>query len=411
MANIHFFPANRQRGAASLAIAVVLLLIITAALVASQRLASSVTMDASASDLRVQSLFLAESGLERANQQFIAGITCSAASNGTLTMAGKGTVALSYLGATDFDGTACNGANCAKSSCRVQATGSAAGSTGAPALNARTLETSFVQKSGNTSTQTALSAVTVNGKPNFRLTNTVAAGTSRLYVLTILWTTVTDNSPPSKFKPGNVTGVKYCGNTSGAGTPMLTPFTPNPKVIDSTSTLNGYGVQVYYLVAPPVGTCDVYIAFDADPDGVAVGYINVNGADQTTPLASADWVSYATPVATFSKAVTVPANGLALDILSRNNGGSPVTLGCNSLTLTVLFSGNYNRATGESQSCGPGSTASTAVTMGYSTNVAKAAAYAVVTLKADTSSGGGARVRFPGGGQAKWHEVIVPPTP
>lgn len=401
-------PVSRQRGAASIAIAIILLLIMTAALLASQRLTSSAIQDAVASDLRVQALFLAESGLERANQRFLAGAPCDATANETLTIAAKGSFSLAFRGATDFDGSSCNSINCSKSSCRVQSTGKSFAGTGSAAVNARTIETLFVQKSGNNSTQTSLSAVTVKGKPNFRLTNTVAAGDSRLYVLSILWSTVIDSNP-NKNKVGNVTGVKYCGDINGNGTDMKTPFSISPKAMDTTNVNNGYAVQIYYLAAPPVGTCDVYIALDADPFGIAVGYLNVNGADQIAPIGAFDSAIYATPATAYSRPVTVPGNGLGLDVLSRDNGGSPSGLSCSPLTTTQLFSGNYNKATGESQSCGPASTTATLLTMGYSTNLPKAAAYAVVTLKADTASGGGARVRFPGGGQGKWREVITLP--
>jgi hypothetical protein len=396
-----------QRGAASIAIVIVILLIMTAALAASLTLTGSAVQDAVASDLRVQALFLAESGLERANQRFIAGALCNSTANETLTITGKGSFSLAFLGATDFDGSSCNGGNCSKSTCRVQATGRSFAGTGSATVNARTIETVFVQKSGNNSTQTTLSAVTVKGKPNFRLTNTVAAGEGRLYVLSLLWSTVSDSNP-NKSKVGMVTGVKYCGDMTGdVGTAMQTPFSTSPKAVNGA---NGYAVQIYYLAAPPVGTCDVYIAFDADPFGIAVGYVNVNGADQISPIATFDSATYSTPANIYSRPVTVPANGLVVDVLSRDNGGNPLGLDCSPLTTTQLFSGNYNKATGESQSCGPASTDATPLTMGYSLNQMRSAAYALVTLRADTAVGGGARVRFPGGGQGKWREVItVPP--
>src|SRR5450830_2129769 len=127
---------KRQGGAASLAIAVVLLLVITVALVASQRLASTVVQDASASDLRMQALFLAESGMERATQRFTKGAACSSASNETLTVTGSGagTIKLQFVGVSNFDGSACSAAVCGSTYCRVRSTGQASGSS---TVNAR----------------------------------------------------------------------------------------------------------------------------------------------------------------------------------------------------------------------------------------------------------------------------------
>ena len=62
-----------QRGAASIAIALILMLMLAAAITASLRQSSSSMIDATLSDQQTAALYIAESGLERAQYKLAAG--------------------------------------------------------------------------------------------------------------------------------------------------------------------------------------------------------------------------------------------------------------------------------------------------------------------------------------------------
>jgi hypothetical protein len=382
-----------QRGAASIGIVFVIFLLLLYVLSTSLGVSGAVSQDASTSTQRLQAFFLAESGLERASQQFTKGLVCDASSNQTLTVTGKGTFELKYMGATNFDGTSCPVAVCGSAYCRVRSTGKSFAADTAVTVNARTTEALLIQKSVNASGSKALTSVTVNGNPHFTINNTVTPGDNRLYVLSILWT-------GTAAKPGKVTGVQY------AGVNMSTPFATNPTTTEGTST---YGVQIYYLLNPPLGTSTVDVAFDASPAGVAIGNINLDGVDPTNPIASSAAITPLAPVESITLPVSLPANGLVLDVLSRNNGGNVTGPSCDPLSSDKLFSGNANNVSGESWYCGPAGATSSSFPMGYTFSQAKAAAYALVTVRADSSNGSGSRVRFPGSGVFKWHELISSP--
>ena len=388
----------RERGVASLGIVALLFMIVFISLLRNQELTGSVVRDALGSDQRVQSLYLAESGLERAAQRFAAGAACASTSNETLTMPGAGTFSLNYLGASDFDGTACLPTVCGTTYCRVQSTGKSFAADGRNTVDARTLEVLLVQKALNASGTKSLTAVTVNGKPHYTISNTVGSSEKPLYVLTIFWTMASG-------RPARVTGVTY------GSTPMSTPFTTTPSTAPASPAVNttdAYAVQIYYLANPPVGTNTVDIAFDASPAGIAVGNVNLTGVDQSSPIASFDSFASATAVNAISRSVTLPANGVVIDALSRNNGGTVAGPACGGLSTTNLYSSNANNVAGESWFCGPAGTSGASFSMGY-TFTQKPVAYALVTVKPDTTSGGGPRGRLPGAGVVKWHEVTASP--
>jgi hypothetical protein len=382
-----------QRGAASLGIIALLFLIVFISLLRSQELTGSVVRDALGSDQRVQSLFLAESGLERAAQRFAAGAACASTSNETLTMPGAGNFSLNYLGASDFDGTACSPTVCGSNYCRVQSTGRSFASDGQTAVDARRLEVLLVQKALNASGTRALTPVTINGNPHYTINNTVSGSEKPLYVLTIFWTN-------SAGRPANVTGVTY------NGLPMSTPFATTPV---ATGTSGSYAVQIYYIVNPQVGTSTVDIAFDTSPAGVAIGNVNLNGVDQTNPLAGFDSIAPSGTVTSISRNITLPANGVVIDALSRDNGGNTSDPTCGSLSATRLYGSNANSVAGESWFCGPAGASGLTYSMGDTLTAAKAVSYALVIVRPDTTAGGGSRVRFPGAGVVKWHEVTTLP--
>lgn len=396
---------SAERGAASIAIAIVILLIITAALFASQTLTSSIAQDATASDQRVQALFLAETGLERATQRFTKGALCSSASDETVTVTGTGTGSfqLQFIGASSFDGTACSASVCGSTYCRVRSTGRVLAGTPATAVNARTIEALVIPKSLTaTGTKNVGNPQSVGGHQRYTLSNTVSSGTNQIYILTILWSTT-----PSKS--GKVTGVIY----NGAPIPAMISLVPTAVFPANASA---FYAQIYYVKDPPAGTSDVYVDFDALPDGLAVGGLNADGVDQTTPIVGyGPFGGGATTYSTLFNSINLPPNALAIDVLSRDNGGNASFKPCTDpLDATVgmisIYTSNANKVAGETSYCGPVSSGGLAsFSMGYTFGSAKAS-YAQAVIRPDNSATGGKRVRLGGSaGVVAWHELIATP--
>lgn len=391
-------PRTRTRGAASLVVVIVLLLVVTGVLYASQSLSSSVVLDATASSLRVQSLFLAESGMERATQRYTKGAACASASDETVTVAGAGTIKLQFMGASNFDGTACAAATCGSSYCRIRSTGQV--QAGGSAVNARTIEALVIPKSlTSTGSRVGNSPDAIGGVQRYTLTNTVSAGTNQLFVLTVLWST---NLPS---KPGKVVAVTYVG----APVPAMVSAVAMPSFPG-----DGYYAQIYYVKDPPAGTSNVYLDFDALPAGVAVGTLNADGVDPTNPIYSSAGVTSTASTTSIGKTVTVPPNGMAIDVLSRDNGGPATGRPCvdpgdATVALVSIYGSNAAKVAGETSYCGPVSASGLTYTMGYTFGSAPAS-YAQVVIQPDNTSTGGKRVRLGGSaGVLKWHELVTTP--
>ena len=391
-----------QRGAASIAIAIVLLLIITSALIASQTIVGAVAQDAVVADLRVQSLFIAESGLERASQMYASTGLCSSADSSYL-MRNQGSFSLSFKGATTFDNAACTAC------CRVSATGTALSGSSTTTNSVRTVEALLSQKSGT-------SYIDTKGNPHYVLSNTVvaaAAGVNQLFALSILWSTNTAS-------PTQVTGVVY-GPTNATPIQMKPNFSimpspgiNTPNVQGKNITYSGAYIQIFYLLNPPIGTNNVDIAFQgpSSPVGIAFGKINVDGANPTTPITYFAPVS-GTGTSASIQNVTVPANALYFDALARNGVGTAAGPACGALIKTPLYSGNGNNVAGETWYCGPTTTSTGPLQTQYTftSNQPQGYAYGVVVINSLTTGGNGLRLRFNVGGATAWHEVITSPPP
>lgn len=391
------------RGAASVAIAFVIFFIMAAALLASQTLSGSIAQDAAASDQRMQALLLAETGLERGTQRFAKGAACGGASNETVTVPGTGTFELQFIGASNFDGTACSATVCGSSYCRIRSIGKSIATGTTTAMNLRAIEALVIPTSLTAAGTKSLALTTFNGHPRYSFTNTVASGSNQLFVLTILWTA----NPPDT--PGKVTGVTYNGTPNLAMTSLVAmPVFP--------ANTTAYYAQIYYLKDPPGGTSTVDIDFDALPAGLAIGTMNADGVDQTTPIVGFGPVTATTPATELSKSIAVPPNGLAIDVLSRDNGGKAAGKVCSdpadaTVSLVSIYSSNNSKAVGETSYCGPVSNAGLTFTMGYTFTSARAGSYAQAVIRPDNSITGGKRVKLGGAvGVLKWHEIVtVPP--
>ena len=393
-----FFKRN-EVGAATLAIAVLIFLVLSSMLIASQTLTSSVVRDASQSEQRVQALFLAESGIERASQTYASNGICDSTQNKSYQMPGSGSFSLTFLGATNFTGGACTSSG---QCCRIRSSGTAYGGSGVQTKNSRAVEAVLSQNT----------YVDNKGNRHFVITNTVTAGTNQFFALSILWSTNT--AVPAQ----QVTGVKY---NNALNPDMQTKFSiytdALPAVIspgyttvatqNKKTTYSGAYIQIFYLTNPPVGTNTVDIAFkgDALPTGIAFGGINANNVDPVNPLISWNSVS-GTGIEAKILTVTVPKYGILFDALSRDGVGGATGPTCSPLPKTALYSGNANNVRGETWYCGPASTSTTLSSVGYTFSQA-GYGYGLIVVNSTDTSGGGAKVRLLSSKATMWREVVM----
>lgn len=402
-------PATfRQRGAASIMIATVILLMMTGALTLVLNSTQSIAQNALTADLRVQALFLAESGTERGTQEFVSGsVNCNAVPSigETRSVPGVGSFTISFLGGTAFNTAACSATTpcTTTATCRIRSTGAYNAGTGGASIVTRTIE-SIVQKKNSNATSNNKSlriGISTPGHVHYLLDNTVTAGSNQFYALTVLWST-----SPSKTAQQNKIGMLQ--SVTYGSSPMTSLY---PISLAVSTTVDGYYMAIYSIKSPPVGTTTVDLDFTAVPASVAAGDINLDGVDQTTPIVGYGPITPASGSGTAFLSVTAPANGLVIDVLSRNGAGQSPPKGCGTMTPASFFP-NIGNISGESSYCGPaGSTAET-FNMGYtySSNVTTAV-YGAARINADTTSANtsGSRVRFPGGGVSSWREVVVVP--
>jgi hypothetical protein len=158
-------------------------------------------------------------------------------------------------------------------------------------------------------------------------------------------------------------GLVVSHNTSGSDRLMLVGVSINNDNFEtvSSSTYNGISlalvssetraddsrVEIWALVAPPVGTYNMVIDFSADLKRYAVvGVITFTGVDQTNPLGA-----FAGDSATSSTAsVTVPsaADELVLGVFSCEN--------CRSVTFSLPADEQWNISTRGGLEIGSGAT-------------------------------------------------------
>jgi hypothetical protein len=368
-------PSIVQRGAASVGIAVLIILLMGAAVSTALSLSGSVARDAVSAEQQVQALFLAESGLERATYRFgLGAVAC--ASLGETGSIGTGTFATSNGSNTLFDGTP-SGA-----SCRVRVAGTVTNGGVVRAIEA------VLGASGTFATQD--------------FTCTVPSGTNLMLVLTISW----GNSGSA---PVSVASVRF-NNVN------MTSAAPVTSQSDGTNT---FAAQNFYLRNPTVGTnVGGTIVLNANPgDFAVVGCHVLAGADLSAPIDKVSSSHGMAPSAGTNFGIAPASSGTTnpswfiIENLARDNGGNtPMTA---AIGRTKIWSTPANRIASARSHTGP---------IGPSTNVnlywqwtqgGKPYASAAVAVPATSIiSWEAARVTLSstaGAGVKAWREVTVPP--
>lgn len=366
-------PLARQRGIASVLIVVVLFLAMAAALATRLDMTAGVVDDAATVGMRLQALYLAESGLERAARRYTAGgVACGSLAENDIAYAGVGSFSISAGSALAFDGVSSG-----SGSCRVQVTGKAA--TGGVVRVVEAILTPFV--------------ITTASRGSKDFVCTVPAGENLLAVISVSWS----NPVASTL---SVASVTLGGVTATA--------VANP-VRNNDATLR-VSAQNFYVKNPPTGASVAgTVTMSANPAGMIVGCLTLAGVNQTSPVDAfnSSFGQGGNPSVTVS---TASANTFVIDNLVRDNGGNLSMVNVANPTRTEMWNFTPTGDAGAGSYRGPVA-ASGPVVMNWTWNQNRIWAIAAVSIAGDPAGGAGSRVRLPGGGVAGWREVVVAPLP
>jgi hypothetical protein len=268
------FP-HAQRGAASVAIAILTLFILAAALATALSMSGSVVRDAAMSEEQVEALFLAESGIERAAYNY-------GLSGGICTPAGVSPGATTYtLGNGSFTLVS---AGTSGSYCQIRVQGTVRGTT-------RTLDAGLAGGGTGIAFGAASGPFTANSSS---LTwSHAVAGTNRILVVGV---SIRNNAG----QVVNANGVTY------AGTPLT--------LVDSQNNGTSVRVELWQGVAPAVGTANIVVTLSASARFVG-GAVSFTGVDQTTPVDVSSFASGSSTAPSVS-VTTVSNNAWVVDVLA-----------------------------------------------------------------------------------------------
>lgn len=374
-----------QRGAASVGIAILMILLMGAAVSTALSLSGSVARDAASADQQVQALFIAETGMERAAQRFVAGGLACGALGETISMGAAGSFTIGAGANTMFDGVTPS-----TPSCRIRVTGrTAAGQV------VRVIE--------------SVVAPTTNSFVNQNFECTVPTGADLMLLLTVSWAT-------HGIPPVSITRVTF----NGAAMTRVGALDP-VRNSDGSEIISA---QDFYLRAPTVGTkIGGTITMSADPGGlIIVGCHVLAGVDPANLMGSFGVASALSPnpakvagkgvpfhVAIASGAVN--PSWFIIDNLARENTGT-VDTGDSAISHPISFETNANGIASARSSLGP-IAAATSPTMEWTWNQ-PAKKYVLVAVAIPASailSQSAAKVDASpaAGGIRAWREVTVPP--
>lgn len=285
--NRHAFPP-RQRGAASMAIAFLILLIIGAALATALSMSGSAARDAAMSEEQVEALFLAESGIERALRRLASGTACASLVPDSPASQSLGAGTLSLLTAS---GSSTN--------CQIRIRGTVRGTT-------RTVDAQITNAGATIVFDSSSQQASTTATSSLSWSHTVGTGSNRILIVGV---SIRDE------------GEEVTGITRGVQT--LTRAGERER--------NRARVEIWYLIAPNPGTATINITLSDDTEvvGGAVSLAGVNQSqDLTTQFDSAD-NNNSTPSVNITPATV---NAWVVDTLAfRQRGGSAA----NGATATV----------------------------------------------------------------------------
>lgn len=365
---------GRQRGVAGVTIVVLILLVVSTMLAAVFVLSSRTVNNAVDDDQRLQVLYLAETGMERASFRYMAaGVACGGLAETNTAFLSGANFAISAGSTTNFDGVSVLPAG----QCRIRSTGTAANG------SVRAIEAILKVRPVSSSSSGLQDSTTGNF--------TVDSGTELLLVATA-WRSAQPLS-------SSITAATYNGVA-------LTPVSASSNYPSTPACLSGTcdplrtSSQIFYMINPPPGSFPLNFTFNNAPDVfVKVGF-NLNGVDVSNPIdqyASAAGLSPASGTDFGATVVTTKANDFIIDVLAREKtGNTTASLSCN--PRTVLYDNNATNKIGALTQCGP-IAAIGGVTMNWTWNQPnKPWSDSIVAIKSAS------------GGMIGWREVgVFPP--
>lgn len=129
--------------------------------------------------------------------------------------------------------------------------------------------------------------------------------------------------------------------------------------VHTNGYINGY-VQLFYLVAPPTGANTVVVTTSAAPSSIVGGSVSFTGADQTTPLGTAQTAFGNGTAASVAVASTTTGN-MVVDAIADGSGGE-------TSSKTLRWKKDLNTSTAAGNAAQSTAAAGGSVTMSYTTN-------------------------------------------
>jgi len=171
----------------------------------------------------------------------------------------------------------------------------------------------------NVSAEISVDNVTTLGgwATNLSFSHTVISSSNRLLIVGVAYRTFTSAR--------NVSYIEYNGvNLTYLG-----------------SGENGPGVNIWYLINPPIGTSNVTVYFNGDSDRVSIGAISLSGVNQTSPLSGLNITSgrSAYPQAFVSS----ESGDLVMDVMASVSSGLP-TVGAGQTERWVMEYGGQGQS-------------------------------------------------------------------
>ncbi|MBN1393176.1 MAG: hypothetical protein JW947_10290, partial [Sedimentisphaerales bacterium] len=167
-------------------------------------------------------------------------------------------------------------------------------------------------------TGTVTTNLSSSARTSATFSHTVAAGNDRLLVVSVM-------------VRGNITA----SSVTYGGTALT-------RAVSQTSSSSGTTTEIWYIVAPTVGTANVVVTFSASANPSAIAAINVTGADQSSPIGATGKNTATTGTSITMNITTLNDTSLILGAATAYGGNTdPFTPGAN---ITEL----WDNATGTS---------------------------------------------------------------
>jgi len=349
------FP-HSQRGAASVAIAFLVLLVIAAALATALSLSGSVVRDAAMSEEQAEALFLAESGIERTAQRLSGTACASLGTEGPFTL---GSGSFSVVAPAPYIDTGL---------CRVRVSGTVRQVT-------RTVDAWLSSGGGTITVDSSGSSNAITTSLSFAHTVGTTAGVTANILLVGVSADNANAAPIVKYNNLTLTQLIQAGN--GVGNP---------------------GAWIYYLLNPTAGNHNVVVAL-SNQDVVA-GSVSFYGVSTSNPFDVAAVAAIQNNSTSISRPITSATAGAWVFEVVASEGGKAISPNPLQGIQAVRWNLRQNSVTGAASTLGAVSSAGTTVTPAWKTDGNDTVKWAQAAAALRPGGGGGSPQLM------RWSEVV-----